>query len=195
MVTHVRNFAVLALVLLATAAFAADTVPLSTSLEFEPAEKRSTQAITLLVPAELSQMVIQKKLRLLRLEFPIGNAVAVNTENALRSTFTKVRLARAAEDVDTDLVLEARSFEVEPKLPLTTFGTYTSKVKLTYVLRDLKKKTEREIVVDGDGGNKKHAGRVIWDAGWKWTEAQQLAKATDVATLDALDKLLQSLSE
>lgn len=194
MVTTVRNFALLALVLLATAAFAADTVPLSTNLTFDPAGKRSTQAVTLLVPAELSQAVIRKKLRLLRLDFPLGNAVAVNTENALRSAFAKVRLARAAEDVETDLVLEARAFEVEPKLPLTTFGTYTSRVKLTYVLRDLKKKSEREIVVDGDGGNKKHAGRVIWDAGWKWTEAQQLAKATDLATLDALDKLLQDLT-
>ena len=92
-------------------------------------------------------------------------------------------------------MLEAKSFEVQPKLPLTTFGTYTSKVKLTYVLRDRKKKSERELVVDGDGGNKKHAGRVLWDVGWKWTEAQQLAKATDLATLDALNKLLQEITQ
>lgn len=53
----------------------------------------------------------------------------------------------------------------------------------------------REIVVEGDGGNKKNAGRVIWESGWKWTEAQQLAKATDLATMEALDVLVEELSK
>lgn len=106
-----------------------------------------------------------------------------------------MKLARSVDEVETALSLEAKAFEVEPKMPLTTFGTFTSKVKLTYVLRDAKAKTEREIVVSGDGGNKKNAGRVLWEAGWKWTEAQQLAKATDLATVDALDALLAELTK
>ena len=130
----------------------------------------------------------------MRLDFPLGNAAATNTENALRSAFRKVRIARSADEVETNLSLEATALEVMPKMPMTTFGTFTSKVKYTFVLRDKKAKSEREIVVEGDGGNKKHAGRVIWESGWKWTEAQQLAKATDLATLDALDKLLEEIT-
>jgi hypothetical protein len=183
------------LLVVAPSLFAADIVPLSTSIKFETAAARASEPITLLVSPELSQLVIPKKLRFLRLQFPIGNAVAVNTETALRSAFTRVRLARSADDVETNRVLELKSVEVDPKLPLTTFGTYKSNVKLTYVLRDARKKTEREIVVTGDGGNKKSAGRVLWDSGWKWTEAQQLAKATDLAELDALDKLLEELAK
>lgn len=190
-----RTTIVLAILLLfATVASAADAVPLSTNLKFEKAPSQAKQPITLVVPTELSQLVIQKKMRLMRLDFPLGNAVAVNTENALRSAFPKVKLARSADEVETKLSLEAKSFEVAPKMPITTFGTFTSKVKYAYVLRNSADKSEREIVVEGDGGNKKHAGRVLWDSGWKWTEAQQLAKATDIATIDALDKLIEELT-
>jgi hypothetical protein len=106
-----------------------------------------------------------------------------------------VKLARTLDEVETNLSLEAKSLEVTPKMPLTTFGTFTSKVKYTFVLRDKKAKSEREITVEGDGGNKKNAGRVLWEAGWKWTEAQQLAKATDLATVEALDRLLTEVRE
>ncbi|HEX8169992.1 MAG TPA: hypothetical protein VF824_05560 [Thermoanaerobaculia bacterium] len=190
-----RLLSMLFVLLFAAAAFGAQTVPLSTNLKFEKLPNARKDAITLLITPELSQLVVPKKMRLLRLEFPLGNAVAVNTENALRSAFGKVKIARSADDVETPLVLELTSMEVQPKLPLTTFGTYTSKVTLTYVLRDTKKHTERTITVHGDGGNKKNAGRVLWDTGWTWTEPQQLAKATDLATLDALDALLQDLTQ
>ena len=178
-----------------TSVFAADAVPLSTSIKFEPVASLSAEPITLVVDSELSHLVVQKKMRLMKLDFPLGNAVSTNTETALRAAFKKVKLARTPDDVETNLSLEAKSFEVAPKMPMTTFGTFTSKVKFTFVLRDKKAKTEREIVVEGDGGNKKHAGRVLWEAGWKWTEAQQLAKATDLATVDALDQLLAELAK
>jgi hypothetical protein len=190
-----RKLMLLSLVLLVPTVFAAEAVPLSTNLKFDDLSPKKTATITLVVSQDLSHLVIKKKMRLMRLEFPLGNAVATNTETALRSAFSKVRLARSLDEVDTNLSLEAKSFEVDPKMPMTTFGTFTSKVKYTFVLRDKKAKTEREIVVDGDGGNKKHAGRVIWESGWKWTEAQQLAKATDLATLDALDKLLAEIAK
>ena len=191
-----RNVLSLALLtFIATSVFAADAVPLSTSIKFEPVASLSTEPITLVVDSELSHLVVQKKMRLMKLDFPLGNAVSTNTETALRSAFKKVKLARTPDDVETNLSLEAKSFEVNPKMPMTTFGTFTSKVKFTFVLRDKKAKTEREIVVEGDGGNKKHAGRVLWEAGWKWTEAQQLAKATDLATVDALDQLLAELAK
>lgn len=181
--------------LVCASAFAADPVPLSTSIKFEPAATLKAEPITLVVNSELAHLVIQKKMRLMRLDFPLGNAVATNTETALRSAYKKVKLARSFDEVETALSLEAKSFEVEPKMPMTTFGTFTSKVKFTFVLRNAKAKTEREIVVTGDGGNKKNAGRVIWESGWKWTEAQQLAKATDLATVDALDALLAELTK
>jgi hypothetical protein len=175
--------------------FAADAVPLSTSIKFEPAATQNATPITFVVDSELSHLVVQKKMRLMKLDFPLGNAVSTNAESALRSAFKKVKIERSLADVETPLSLEAKSFEVSPKMPMTTFGTFTSKVKFTFVLRDHKKKTEREIVVEGDGGNKKHAGRVLWESGWKWTEAQQLAKATDLATVDALDQLLAELAK
>ncbi len=181
--------------LVCASAFAADPVPLSTSIKFEPAATLKAEPITLVVNSELAHLVIQKKMRLMRLDFPLGNAVSTNTETALRSAYKKVKLARSLDEVETALSLEAKSFEVESKMPMTTFGTFTSKVKFTFVLRDSKAKTEREIVVTGDGGNKKNAGRVIWESGWKWTEAQQLAKATDLATVDALDALLAELTK
>lgn len=181
--------------LVCASAFAADPVPLSTSIKFEPAATLKAEPITLVVNSELAHLVIQKKMRLMRLDFPLGNAVSTNTETALRSAYKKVKLARSLDEVETALSLEAKSFEVEPKMPMTTFGTFTSKVKFTFVLRNAKAKTEREIVVTGDGGNKKNAGRVIWESGWKWTEAQQLAKATDLATVDALDALLAELTK
>lgn len=183
------------LLLVSVSAFAADPVPLSTGIKFEPVPTLKAEPITFVVSSELSHLVIPKKMRLMRLEFPLGNSIATNTETALRSAFKKVKLARSLDEVETALSLEAKAFEVEPKMPLTTFGTFTSKVKLTFVLRDTKAKTEREIVVTGDGGNKKNAGRVIWESGWKWTEAQQLAKATDLATVDALDALLAELAK
>ncbi|HEX6161689.1 MAG TPA: hypothetical protein VF111_16045 [Thermoanaerobaculia bacterium] len=191
---HKPLFLVL-LCLITLSALAADPVPLATNIKFEARPQLRKEAITLVVSPELSQLVIDKKMRLMRLSFPLGNAVAANTESALRSMFSKVRLARSLEEAETPLTLEAKAFEVTPKMPLTTFGTFTSKVKYTFVLRDAKKKSEREIVVEGDGGNKKHAGRVIWESGWKWTEAQQLAKATDLATVDALDLLLEELAQ
>lgn len=183
------------LCLLAPAAFAADDVPLSTNLKFEPAEKLRSEPITLVFSQELSHLTIQKKMRLMRLDFPLGNAVATNTESALRSAFQKVRLERSVDDAETNLVLEAKGLEVFPKMPITTFGTFTSKVKYTFVLHDKKAKSEREIVLEAGGGNKKHAGRVIWESGWRWTEAQQLARATDLATIDALDQLLVEIAK
>lgn len=181
--------------LVAPLALAADNVPLSTNLKFEPAGELSGEPITLVFSQELSHLTIQKKMRLMRLDFPLGNAVATNTETALRSAFKKVKLARTLDEAETNLVLEAKALEVAPKMPLTTFGTFTSKVKYTFALHDVKAKTQREIVVEADGGNKKHAGRVIWESGWKWTEAQQLAKATDIATLEALDQLLAEIKK
>lgn len=181
--------------LVAPAALAAEDVPLSTNLKFEAAAAANSEPITLVFSQELSHVVIQKKMRLMRLDFPLGNAVAANTESALRSAFQKVKLARSLDEAETNLVLEAKALEVAPKMPITTFGTFTSKVKYTFVLHDRKASSQKEIVVEGDGGNKKHAGRVIWESGWKWTEAQQLAKATDLATLDALDKLLEELAK
>jgi hypothetical protein len=190
-----KILSLLLLSFLALPVLAADAVPLSTSIKFDPAATLRAEPITLVVNSELSHLVVNKKMRLMKLDFPLGNAVATNTETALRSAFKKVKLARTLDDVETNLSLEAKSFEVSPKMPMTTFGTFTSKVKFTFVLRDKKAKTEREIVVEGDGGNKKHAGRVLWESGWKWTEAQQLAKATDLATVDALDQLLAELAK
>ena len=66
-------------------------------------------------------------------------------------------------------------------------------MKFVFVLRDVKTGSEREIVVEGDGEDQKNAARVVWDIGWTWTEPQQLAKATDLATIAALDKLLEAL--
>lgn len=195
MLTRTSAVAILLCGLFALPLAAADAVPLSTSIKFEPAAKKRTDAITLVVAPELAHLVIPKRMRLMRLEFPLGNAVAANAETALRSRFSKVKLARAADEVETNLSLEAKSFEVEPRMPMTTFGTFTSKVTFKFVLRDKKAKAEREIVVSGDGGNKKNAGRVLWESGWKWTEAQQLAKATDLATVDALDSLLAELEK
>lgn len=182
-----------AVTLASTAAVAADSVPLKTDLPFDKAAAVREEPITLVVSNELAHETISKKMRFARFEFPLGNSAASNTEQALRSAFEKVRLARSAEDADTNLQLELTALEVTPKFPATTFGTFTSKVKLTYVFRDQENGIEKEIVVNGDGGNKKHAGMVLWDAGWKNTEAQQFGRATDIAMLDALEQLLAQL--
>ncbi|HEX2061459.1 MAG TPA: hypothetical protein VHK90_12030, partial [Thermoanaerobaculia bacterium] len=89
-----RKILLLVLVLLVPTAFAADIVPLSTNLKFDALETKKAEPITLVVSQELAHLVIQKKMRLMRLEFPLGNAVATNTETALRSAFQKVKLAR-----------------------------------------------------------------------------------------------------
>lgn len=190
-----KTLLLVVLSVIALSAVAAEPVPLATNIKFEARPELRKDAITLVVTPELSQLVIEKKMRLMRLSFPLGNAVAANTETALRSAFSKVRLARSLDEAESPLVLEAKAFEVNPKMPLTTFGTFTAKVKYTFVLHDTKKKTAREIVVEGDGGNKKNAGRVIWESGWKWTEAQQLAKATDLATMEALDVLVEEVTK
>lgn len=180
------------LLLCATVSFAAQ-VPIKTDLPFEKAAKLRATPITLVVPQEIAQMKFDKRMRLMRVTIPIGTSIAANTENALRANFAKVKLSRTLAEAETKATLEVKSGEVMPKLPKTTFGTYSSAVKLTFVYRDSIAKEEREITVTGDGGNRKHAGRVLWESGWKSTDAQQLGRATDIAMLDALDQLIAQL--
>lgn len=177
----------------ATTLHAAHDVPLKTNLPFEKAPKLRSTPITLVVSQEIAQYEFQKKMRFMRFTFPIGNSLAANTENALRAKFEKVKLARSLAEAETNVTLEPKTPEVMPKFPVTTFGTYMSAVKLTFVLRDKKAGTEREITVEGDGGNRKHAGLVLWESGWRNTEAQQFGRATDIAMIDALTKLNEEI--
>jgi len=165
------------------------TVPLKSDLPFDKSSTMSKKSITLVIPEDLASLVIKKKMRLFWFDFAIGESVASNAQRALESRFATVKRASSATGAKTDLILEAKSYEVMPKFPMTTFGTYESKVKLTFLLR-AKAQAERTIVLDGDGGNRKNANLVLWDSGWNNTDKQQLGKATDLAVLDALSQLL-----
>jgi hypothetical protein len=68
-----RKLILLLTLLMTTASlFAADAVPLSTSIKFDPQPKLRSEPITLVFSSELSHLSIQKKMRLMRLEFPLG---------------------------------------------------------------------------------------------------------------------------
>lgn len=195
----------LALLPAVTHAAPAELAPLSRKLLFPPRPNRNPGPITLVASPEIAHLVLVKQPRDTRVAFPLGDAVTVNTENALRSAFATVRVAHSRGEVADGLVLELRSVDVTPTLERYFFGEFSrtrfnfivgedeAKVKFVFILRDGKTGTGREIVVEGDSANRKKTGRVPWNPNWKGTIADRVGRMTDHATVEALDKLLDAL--